>query len=164
MAEFSEITVNAEYLANKFSVTMRTIQLWAQNDGLPKNSRDEYPLIPVLEWMLARKDLELKKALEEDPEKLERAEAIKLQNERRRIELQKLNNDLLDRELVEQVNITFAKMISRNIDAVAPRLNKKLGGDATMLATIKQDLDELKTICASTQLNYFEEELQTSEE
>lgn len=161
--KIQEITVNVEFLAEVFGVDIRTVQNY-HLAGMPKNERGEYPLFACLMWQIKKLKEDIETLKTETPLKLSQKKAIDLNNERKDLELAKLRGDLLDRELVEQVNVTAMKMIARNIDAVAPRLNKKLGGDATMLSTIKQDLDELKTICASTPLNYFEDEQQTNEE
>lgn len=154
---YTEIVANVEFLAENFKCDIRTVQNYAVA-GMPRNERGEYPLFACLIWRIQKLMIDNDTLAKENPLKLAQKEAIDLNNERKKLDLAKQRGDLLDRELIEQINVSTIKMIGRNIDALAPRLNKILGGDATTLAQIKKQTDELRNLCADTSFNYFEEE------
>jgi len=127
---------------------------------MPKTERGEYPFIDCLLWLIKEQRDTIAAMDKENPLTISRKEAIDLNNQKKRIELEQKQNNLLDREEVEMAFVTIIKMIVRNIDSVAPRLNKKLNGGNKELSLIREELDELKNLCAGTQLNYFEDEFE----
>jgi phage terminase Nu1 subunit (DNA packaging protein) len=157
--ELKKYTVNVEFLANVFELTERTIQNYVLK-GMPKTERGEYPFIDCLLW-LVKEQKEIIAAMDkENPLTISRREAIELSNQRRRLEIQEKENTLVNKEQVEMAFVTIMKMLVRNADSIAPRLNKKLNGDAKALSTIREEIDEYKNLCANTPLNYFEDEFE----
>ena len=152
--------VNVEYLSEIFGVDIRTVQMYAKNNGLPKDERGEYPLVDCLLWFIKKQKDTIKDLAEINPLTISRKEAIDLSNQRRQIELEQKRNTLVEKDLVEMAFVTILKMLGRNADSIAPRLMKKLNGDAKTLATIREEIDEYKNLCANTQLNYFEDEFE----
>ena len=51
-------------------------------------------------------------------------------------------------------------MLMRNLEAIAPRLNKKINGDSKTLALIRDELNEYRNLCSDTKLNYYEDEIE----
>ena len=148
-----------EFLANVFELTERTIQNYVLK-GMPKTERGEYPFIDCLLW-LVKEQKEIIAAMDkENPLTISRREAIELSNQRRRLEIQEKENTLVNKEQVQMAFVTIMKMLVRNADSIAPRLNKKLNGDAKALSTIREEIDEYKNLCANTPLNYFEDEFE----
>lgn len=157
--------VDVDFLARFFNKDARTVQLWAKFDGMPKEERGLYDFVKCVRWRVAK--------LEEKIEELEKGDVTlyklkqeyqKLQNEEKRLDLDKQQNNLLDAETVELVNVSFVKMIVRNLNSIGPRLNKNLNGDAKTLSVINTVLDEFKNFCASTQISYFKEDIKKQEE
>ena len=157
--ELKKYTVNVQFLAELFGVTERTIQNYA-GIGLPKTERGEYPLLDSLLWKIKNQAETITDLEKENPLTVSRKKAIDLNNEKKELELQKQRGSLLDAELVEMSFVTIIKMLTRNADSIAPRLNKKINGDAKTLDTIKNEIDDFKNLCANTPLNYFEEEIE----
>ena len=152
--------VNVEYLSEIFGVDIRTVQMYAKNNGLPKDERGEYPLVDCLLWFIKKQKDTIKDLAEINPLTISRKEAIDLSNQRRQIELEQKRNTLVEKDLVEMAFVTILKMLGRNADSIAPRLMKKLNGDAKTLAVIREEITEYKNLCANTQLNYFEDEFE----
>lgn len=156
--ELKKYTVNVQFLAEVFGVTDRTIQNYVLK-GLPRDERGEYPFIDCLLWMLDQQKKDIEDLQKENPLSVARKEAIELNNQKKRLELEKQLGNLLDRELVTMINIAQIKMIVRNADAIAPRLTKKLNGDAKVLSIIQEVINEFKIFCAETPIEYYQDEV-----
>lgn len=152
-------TVNVQFLAEVFGVTDRTIQNYVLK-GLPRDERGEYPFIDCLLWMLEQQKKDIEDLQKENPLSVARKEAIELNNQKKRLDLEKQQASLLDAETVELVNISFIKMIVRNLKSIGPRLNKKINGDAKTLSIINQEIEDMQNLCANTPLNYFEDDIE----
>lgn len=152
-------TVNVQFLAEVFGVTDRTIQNYVLK-GLPRDERGEYPFIDCLLWMINQQKKDIEDLQKENPLSVARKEAIELNNQKKRLELEKQQQTLLDAETVELVNISFIKMLMRNLKSIGPRLNKKINGDAKTLSIINQELEDYQNLCANTPLNYFEDDIE----
>lgn len=158
--EFKQVKVNRDYLAEIFSCDVRSITNYVSLYGMPKDERGEYPLFDCLIWFINRQKNENKELAENNPLNQARLKAIELNNQKKRLELEKQLGNLLDRELVTMINIAQMKMIVRNADAIAPRLTKKLNGDAKVLSIIQEVINEFKIFCAETPINYYEDEIE----
>lgn len=154
------IIVNVEFLADKFGVDVRTIQNWAAYNGLPKNDRGEYPYLACLEWYIDKQKKDIEDLQKENPLTVARKEAIELNNQRKTLQLQKEQGSLVEKDLVEMAFVSIVKMLMRNVESIAPRLTKKLGGSAKELAIIREEIEDYKNLCANTPLNYFEDEFE----
>lgn len=159
LENYKKETVNVEYLSKLFGVDIRTVQLYAKNNGLPKDERGEYPLVECLLWYIKKLENNIADLQKENPLAVVRQEAIELNNQKKRLELEKQLGNLLDRELVTMINIAQIKMIVRNADAIAPRLTKKLNGDAKVLSIIQEVINEFKIFCAETPIEYYQDEV-----
>lgn len=157
--QLKKYTVNVQFLAEAFGVTDRTIQNYVLK-GMPKDERGEYPLIDCLFWLISQQKKNIEDLKDENPLAVVRQEAIELNNQKKRLELEKQQQSLLDAEQVELVNIGFIKMLTRNLKSIGPRLNKKINGDAKTLSIINQELEDYQNLCASTPINYFEDEIE----
>lgn len=157
--ELKKYTVNVQFLAEVFGVTDRTIQNYVLK-GLPRDERGEYPFIDCLLWMINQLKKDIEDLQKENPLSVARKEAIELNNQKKRLELEKQQQTLLDAETVELVNISFIKMLMRNLKSIGPRLNKKINGDAKTLSIINQELEDYQNLCANTPLNYFEDDIE----
>lgn len=153
--------VDVEFLAGYFNKTVRTIQLWAKTEGMPKEDAGKYDIIKCAKWRIQK--------LEEKISELEKGDVTlyklqqeyqKLRNEEKALDLEVKKRNLLDRETVELVNSVFLKLIVRNIKALAPRLNKKINGNSKTLAVINDEIDELLKSISNTPINYFENEIE----
>lgn len=158
--EFKQVKVNRDYLAEIFSCDVRSITNYVSLYGMPKDERGEYPLFDCLIWFINKQKNENKELAENNPLSVARVKAIELNNLKKQKELEIQENKWLDAELVTLVNITHDKMMMRNLDAIAPRLTKKLNGDAKTLQIIRDELNEFKNICADTPINYYEDEIE----
>ena len=157
--QLKNYSVNVQFLAEIFNVTERSIQNYVLK-GMPKNERGEYPFIDCLLWLI-KEQREIIAAMDkENPLAISRKEAIDLSNQRKRVELEQKQNSLVPKDQVEMAFVTIIKMITRNADSIAPRLNKKINGGTKELAIIRDELDEFKNLCANTPLNYFEDEFE----
>jgi phage terminase Nu1 subunit (DNA packaging protein) len=159
------LIVDAESLAKYFYRDIRTIQHWAQYEGMPKEERGKYNIVLCARWRIGK--------LEEKIKELEKGDATlyqlqqeyqKLRNEEKALDLEVKKRNLLDRETVEITNTVFLKLIVQNIKALGPRLNKKLTGDANTLAIINAEIDELLKTISQTPLSYFEEQIPGEDE
>lgn len=158
--EFKQVKVNRDFLADIFSCDVRSITNYVSLYGMPKDERGEYPLFDCLIWFINRQKNENKELAENNPLNQARLKAIELNNQKKRLELEKQLGNLLDRELVTMINIAQMKMIVRNADAIAPRLTKKLNGNAKVLSIIQEVINEFKIFCAETPINYYEDEIE----
>lgn len=158
----NENIVDVKFLADFFEKDIRTIQLWAKTEGMPKEDRGQYDLLQCCRWRV--------KKLEEKISELEKGDVTlyklqqeyqKLRNEEKTLDLEVKKRNLLDREVVEMVNSAFIKLIIRNLNAIPPRLAKKLNGDGKMMQIIKDEIDDMLRTIAKTPINYFEETIET---
>jgi len=147
--EAKKVTVNRDVLSLIFKCEVRTITNFVTY-GMPKDERGEYPFIDCLIWFIEKQQRELSDQSFSNPLNEAKVEAIKLNNEKKRIELEEKARKLLDADQVTIAFTTIMKMIGRNMEALAPRLMKQLGGDAKMLSTIRDEVNALRTMIAET--------------
>lgn len=158
----NENIVDVKFLADFFEKDIRTIQLWAKSEDMPKEDRGQYDLIKCCKWRIRK--------LEEKISELEKGDVTlyklqqeyqKLRNEEKTLDLEVKKKNLLDRELVELVNSSFIKLMIRNLNAIPYRLNKKINGDNKTLHILKNEIDDMLRTIASTPINYFEQEIES---
>lgn len=149
--------VDTDFLARFFDKDMRTIQLWAKLEGMPKEDRGQYDFVKCAKWRIDKLEKEIDELKKGDVTlyKLQQ-EYQKLRNEEKALDLEVKKKNLLDRETVEMVNTAFLRLIIRNIKALAPRINKKVNGDNKTLDVIKNEIDVLLNAISETPLTYFE--------
>jgi phage terminase Nu1 subunit (DNA packaging protein) len=158
--DYKTITVNREFLSEIFLCDVRTVQNFAQLYGMPRDERGEYPLFECLVWFIKKLQKEFDELSKDNPLTRARVEALDLNNQKKIKELEILNGKWLDAELVNFVNVAHVKMLMRNLEAIAPRLNKKINGDSITLALIRDELNDYRNLCADTKINYYEDEIE----
>lgn len=153
--------VDVDFLARFFGKDIRTVQLWAKLESMPKEDRGKYDFVKCVKWRIDK--------LEEKIDELEKGDVTlyklkqeyqRMMNEEKDIMLKRLNESLVEKDLVELAYVSMIKMLVRNADSIVSRLTKKINGDAKTLSLIQEEIDEYKNLCANTPLNYFEEELE----
>ena len=149
----TDIPVNVEFLAEIFAVDVRTIQNYAKFNELPRNERGEYPLVKCLLWLVEKLKAEKENLSKENPLSLARLENLSRENEMKQLRLRKMQDELLDAEQVRIAWVSEVKNIVRNIDALAPSINKIYAGDSVQLARCKKEIDELKITISNSPLN-----------
>lgn len=158
--DFNLVKVNREFLAEVFNCDVRTVQNYAKLYGMPRDERGEYPLFECLIWFIKKIQKDYDELSKDNPLTRARIDAIELNNQKKTKELEILEGKWLDAELVNLVNVAHAKMLTRNLEAIAPRLNKKINGDSKTLAMIRDELNDYRNLCADTKLNYYEDEIE----
>lgn len=157
---FQQVKVNREFLAEIFNCEVRTIQNFAKLYGMPRDERGEYPLFECLIWFIKKQQKDYDELSKDNPLTRARVDSIELNNQKKIKELEILEGKWLDAELVNFVNVAHGKMLMRNLEAIAPRLNKKINGDSKTLSMIRDELNEYRNLCSDTKLNYYEDEIE----
>jgi len=157
---FQQVKVNREFLAEIFNCEVRTVQNFAKLYGMPRDERGEYPLFECLIWFIKKQKKDYDELSNDNPLTRARIDAIELNNQKKKLEMETAAGNLLDKNKVEVWAITTIKMIMRNAEAIAPRLNKKLSGDSKSLSIIKSEIDEFRNFCADTPMKYYEDEFE----
>lgn len=158
---YKQINVNREFLADIFKCDVRTVQNYAKLNGMPRedDQRGEYPLFECLIWFINKQRNDIVEVEKDSPLIRARVAAIELNNKRKQKELEIQDGKWLDAETVELVNIAHQKMLIRNLNTIAPRLNKQLNGDSSTLAKIQAELENYKKICSDTPMSYYKNEI-----
>ena len=149
--------VNVEFLAEIFGVDIRTIQNYAKFNDLPRDDRGQYPLVKCLLWLVEKLKQEKENLAKENPLNLARLENLSRENEMKQLRLRKMQDELLDADQVRIAWVGEIKNIVRNIDALAPRINKIYAGDSVQLAKCKKEIDDVKILISNSQLNLSDE-------
>lgn len=158
-----ENIVDVEYLANFFGVTARRVQQWADEDGMPRESRGEYDILKCARWKIRKLEEECEILRNSGDEKLHalKMEGQRIKNKKDELALRKVMGELVDYESVKiawaSETKTFAKalkvMINKLYDAleeVEDRIQKKSIIEREVKAVlnrlgdldIKEDFDE----------------------
>jgi len=165
--DLKKVTVNRDLLAEIFKVDVRSITNYVTLYGMPKDERGEYPLFDCMLWYINKIQKEISEQSINNPLNEAKIEAIKLNNEKKKIELEEKARTLLNAEEVTLAFVSTVKMIGRNLDALAPRLTKMLGGNSEMLLTIKNEINSVRTLIAETSpedvLSSYNEQIEETE-
>lgn len=156
--KINQIKVNREFLADIFKCDVRTVQNYAAIYGMPRDERGEYPLFECLIWFVEKQRKDIDNLSKENPLNQERLESLKINNAQKRIRQQRELGVLVEMDQVNFVLLSIIKMLIRNVEAIAPRLNKKINGDAKTLKLIRDEIDEFRNLCADTPMHYFKNE------
>lgn len=148
-------------MAELFGVTERTIQNYV-NEGMPRIEAGIFDLIKCLIWYIEKLKQELNdsKYGKETRAKFD-LEEQKIKVEMRRVALNKMQNKVIDVDLVRFAWIRQVKIFVNNIDALASRLNNMIGGDRIIFDKIRQELKITREqIARDTELDFEKPELE----
>lgn len=150
-----KLPVDVMYLASYFDVTERTIQNWVKQ-GMPRDARGNYDLVACARWLikdLRQKNDELQLG-DETISRLKRSE-MEMRNEEREIKLRRLRGEYIEVELVKSTWITLAKVITRYLEGLAVKINRRMNGDGVTLSLISDEINLIRSDIASLNPNYM---------
>ncbi len=132
----SKNLVSVEVLAEFFGKDVRTIQLWAKNEGLPKEERGKYDFIPCVQWYISKleKEIERLKLGDETVYELERQNK-KLSIQKKQMEISQLEKTLISLPEIEELLVDMATVFASGLQTLKSKLAPKLVG-----------LEDMKTI------------------
>jgi len=160
MENLNQIIVTVNDLSDLFDVDIRTVQRYVV-EGMPRLDHGKYNLYECIVWQY-KKLKAIIEELESGDAKLSilKKEEQKLKNEMRRVSLSKMQNKVVDLELIRMAWLRQLNIFSSNIDAMAPRINNKLNGDREQFAKIKEETDQTRDMIAEqTKLDFDNKEL-----
>ncbi len=126
-----ENLVDVEYLANFFGKTPRTIQLWVENEGMPKpEQRGKYNFFNCIQWRLKKLEDEAEILRNAGDEKLYalKADGQRIANKEREIKVRKLLGELVEYDAVRLAWVGETKTFSKALKSLISKLDVSLEG------------------------------------
>lgn len=125
-----EQIISVEELADFFNRDVRTVQLWAKNEGMPKNARGEYDILKCAQWKIRNLEEENEILRNSGDEKLYalKSEGQKIANKERELKLRKALKELVDVESVRIAWLGEMKIFSKALKALINKLSAALDG------------------------------------
>jgi len=135
-------------LADLFGVTVRAIQKFSSDWGMPKNERNTYPLKDCVRWYLDHNDA---KGKTDDKEILEeRRLLVRAQRQRHELEIERRRDELVDRELVGQMLNELSVIFATQLEGLGARSAAELAGMGDTAEIQRKLLDECRSIRDAT--------------
>lgn len=122
--------VNVETLAEFFGKTARRIQQWADEDGMPKDSRGKYDLEECAKWRIKKLEEEIDIVRNSGDEKLYdlKMDNQRLSNIERELKLRRLMGELVESEAVRIAWTNETKNFRKGLKALKTKLINGLAG------------------------------------
>lgn len=139
--------IDVQTLAKMLNCEPRTIQLWVQNEGAPKNERGEYPTIKFLLWRINKLTTDLEIAQSSGDEKLHalKVETQKIILAERKEKYKKMLGELVDYDMVKIAWRSEISYFKKALNALKTKLLNSLEGveDKTQkMVIINREINE----------------------
>jgi len=141
--------VNVNELADFFGRDPRTVQLWAEKDGMPREARGEYDMMKCARWKIQKledeNDILRNNMGDEKLYDLKREDQI-IKNKEREVKVRKMIGELVSVEAVRLAWTNETKNFRKALKALKNKLNYSLSGvidDIKRRELISRDIDEI---------------------
>jgi hypothetical protein len=125
-----KILVSVEYLASFFNRDIRTVQLWAKNDGMPKEEHGVYDLTACAKWKIAEllEEVEIIKASGDKKTHAVKLETQMIMNQEKKLKYLKTLGTLVNYDDVRIAWVGETKVFRKALNAMVPKLESALEG------------------------------------
>lgn len=122
--------VDVNTLADLFNKDVRTIQLWASEQGMPKEGRGKYNLFNCIRWYVKYTDDKIVMLESSGDEKLHglRMDGQHLANKEKSLKLRRLMGELVPVDAVRIAWVGEATIFRKALNAMGNKLNAQLDG------------------------------------
>lgn len=134
-----------EEAARFFGRKVRTIQHWAEKEGMPRTARGEYDLVKCSRWLIKRLRAELAKSKQGDQTLYRlKKEEQEMKNLERTIKLKKLGGEYLEYIQVKNAWVIVMKVIMKFLDTLPVRMKNKYSLSAEVFLQVREAVKELR--------------------
>lgn len=153
-------SVDVEFLAKFFKKDIRTIQLWAKNEGMSKQARGRYDFIRCVRWRIEKLENENEILLTTGDKKLyeEKYKGEVIKNRDKELAYKTRLGKLIDRKSALRVWTNQTSVIKNNFDFLGNNLIRDLDGvsdESKKRKIIKKAITEAKETVASLDIEQF---------
>lgn len=138
------ITVNGKWLAKCFDVSLRTIQLWAEEGKLQKISEDSYPLYESLMFYIRKLKKELEESAADSPLIRAKIETQNLINAERQLKIKREMAKLVPRKMSEVYLTNVIRLIMNRMESLPFEINQNISGDDKSLTKIQSCINDAR--------------------
>jgi phage terminase Nu1 subunit (DNA packaging protein) len=125
-----KILVTVEYLASFFNRDVRTVQLWAKNDGMPKEEHGVYDLTACAKWKIAEllEEVEIIKTSGDKKTHAVKLETQMIINKEKKLKYLKTLGSLVNYDDVRIAWVGEMKIMRKALNSMVIKLDEALEG------------------------------------